>query len=94
MLMGVNRPDIAQRQGASEASIEIRDNGPGVPADLRDRVFDPFVTTKDVGAGSGLGTAEISVGGSSPARSAATAAGSGAGTSRMSPVGRTGRCQR
>jgi len=37
------------------ARIEVEDSGPGVPADLRDRIFDPFVTTKDVGAGTGLG---------------------------------------
>lgn len=35
--------------------IEVEDDGPGVPAELRDRIFDPFVTTKDVGAGTGLG---------------------------------------
>jgi signal transduction histidine kinase len=38
-----------------EAIIEIRDSGPGVPAALRDRIFEPFVTTKDIGSGSGLG---------------------------------------
>lgn len=37
--------------------IEVEDNGPGVPAELRERIFDPFVTTKDVGSGTGLGLA-------------------------------------
>lgn len=37
------------------ALIEIWDSGPGVPADLRERIFEPFVTTKQVGSGSGLG---------------------------------------
>ncbi len=37
--------------------LEVEDDGPGVPESLRERVFDPFVTTKDVGAGTGLGLA-------------------------------------
>lgn len=35
--------------------IRIEDSGPGIPASLRDRVLDPFFTTKPVGAGTGLG---------------------------------------
>ena len=37
--------------------IDVEDDGPGVPEALRDRIFEPFVTTKDVGAGTGLGLA-------------------------------------
>lgn len=32
----------------------ISDNGPGIPADLRDRVFNPFFTTRETGTGLGL----------------------------------------
>jgi two-component system NtrC family sensor kinase len=35
--------------------VAFSDNGPGVPADLRTRVFEPFFTTRDVGMGKGLG---------------------------------------
>jgi signal transduction histidine kinase len=35
--------------------VEVGDSGPGVPAEDQERIFDPFVTTKDVGRGSGLG---------------------------------------
>lgn len=35
--------------------VEIEDSGPGMPADVRARAFEPFYTTKDVGKGTGLG---------------------------------------
>jgi PAS domain S-box-containing protein len=37
------------------AVVEVSDNGPGVPASLRDRIFKPFFTTKPIGEGTGLG---------------------------------------
>jgi signal transduction histidine kinase len=39
------------------AQIEISDDGPGIPPEIRDRVFESFFTTKDVGQGTGLGLA-------------------------------------
>ena len=35
--------------------VTIEDNGSGVPADIRDRVFEPYFTTKPAGAGTGIG---------------------------------------
>ncbi len=34
--------------------IEVTDTGPGIPAEIRDRIFDPFYTTKFIGRGLGL----------------------------------------
>lgn len=35
--------------------VEIQDNGPGIPPHIRERVFEPFYTTKPPGVGTGLG---------------------------------------
>jgi signal transduction histidine kinase len=45
---------LAQRRNASEASIEVKDDGPGVPADRRTEIFKPYFTTQQKGTGLGL----------------------------------------
>jgi len=39
----------------SDVVVELCDNGPGMPPDVRDRIFEPFYTTKEPGHGTGLG---------------------------------------
>ena len=45
---------IATRESDGQYVIEIADTGPGVPEDIRENIFDPFVTTKPSGTGLGL----------------------------------------
>jgi PAS domain S-box-containing protein len=46
---------IKLHKEGSWAYLTVEDTGPGVPAEIRERIFQPFFTTKDVGAGTGLG---------------------------------------
>lgn len=46
--------DIAARQQDAAASIEVRDQGEGIPLDVRDKVFNLYFTTKRTGSGIGL----------------------------------------
>ncbi|HDZ04218.1 hypothetical protein LCGC14_0068440 [marine sediment metagenome] len=43
----------------SHITIEILDEGKGIPIDLEDKVFEPFFTTKPIGEGSGLGLSVV-----------------------------------
>ena len=45
----------AAPMGTNMVSVEVRDTGPGIPADIASRVFEPFYTTKPPGQGLGLG---------------------------------------
>jgi len=45
---------LARRAGATEALLEIRDNGPGVPPERRQEIFKPYFTTNQKGTGLGL----------------------------------------
>jgi signal transduction histidine kinase len=44
----------ARHLNATEASLEIRDDGPGVPPDRRQEIFKPYFTTNQKGTGLGL----------------------------------------
>jgi two-component system sensor histidine kinase AtoS len=43
-----------QLPGRPQVEVSITDNGPGIPDDVRERIFEPFVTTKAQGTGLGL----------------------------------------
>jgi signal transduction histidine kinase len=56
-LAGVGDPTLTLRAypDGGDVVVEVEDNGPGVPADAQQKVFDAFYTTKAPGKGTGLG---------------------------------------
>jgi two-component system sensor histidine kinase PilS (NtrC family) len=44
------------REDSEVVVLEIRDNGPGIPKEKQDRIFEPFFSTKESGTGLGLAT--------------------------------------
>src|SRR5271166_4884535 len=56
LLVKVARSMRNTRDGSSTEGVEIRigDSGPGIPAELQEQIFNPFVTTKKSGVGLGL----------------------------------------
>lgn len=45
---------LTSHSGSSWIAIRVADNGPGIPEEMRDTLFEPFVTTKASGTGLGL----------------------------------------
>ncbi len=45
----------AAREGDNQVRVDIRDDGPGIPPEIKARIWEPFFTTKPVGEGTGLG---------------------------------------
>ncbi len=46
---------LSSREGRGEVLISVKDNGPGIPQNIVDKIFQPFFTTKPTGSGTGLG---------------------------------------
>ena len=63
--LGLNALDAMEGEGdldfrvvydpGGEVSLEVQDTGPGMRADVAERIFEPFYTTKPQGQGTGLG---------------------------------------
>ena len=46
---------VSTRDRGEAVEIRVRDNGTGIPPEIRDQLFQPFFTTKPTGEGTGLG---------------------------------------
>ncbi len=58
----LSAPDLRQYPNVKPGKfvvLSVSDTGPGIPPEIRDRIFDPYFTTKEVGKGTGMGLAII-----------------------------------
>jgi signal transduction histidine kinase len=57
VLNGIFQPKVSVRTESTKDAINIfiKDNGLGIPEKIRDKIFQPFFTTKPSGQGTGLG---------------------------------------
>ncbi len=58
---GLDEPCASCRQPVQGVYVElaVEDSGPGIPADVSERMFEPFYTTKGAGKGSGMGLSMV-----------------------------------
>ena len=58
----LTRQDLANLphvQPGKFVELSIRDTGPGIPLEIREKIFDPYFTTKEIGKGTGMGLAIV-----------------------------------
>lgn len=62
IIIGLDRgtpPHELDLPGGKYLCLSVKDNGLGIPDSIKDRIFEPYVTTKEVGKGSGLGLSVV-----------------------------------
>jgi signal transduction histidine kinase/CheY-like chemotaxis protein len=52
---GYHQVAVSARNDGARVVVEVSDSGPGVPVADRERIFEPFFSTKEIGIGTGLG---------------------------------------
>jgi len=50
---------VNMRREGEFVQVKFSDNGPGIPPEIKDKVFEPFFTTREIGQGTGLGLAIV-----------------------------------
>ena len=60
-MQGRGAIDVSVTGDGAGLAITIADHGPGIPAELRQRVFEPYFTTKDDGTGLGLALVRVTL---------------------------------
>lgn len=56
---GAGQVHVSAGTSGAQVRVEVEDNGCGIPPELQSQVFEPFYTTKEPGAGTGLGLALV-----------------------------------
>jgi PAS domain S-box-containing protein len=60
VVRGENVSELREQDLSGEfVRLSIIDEGTGIPEEIRERVFEPYFTTKEIGGGSGLGLAQV-----------------------------------
>ncbi len=47
--------EVAVKHNTETVTLTVKDNGKGIPENIRNKIFQPFFTTKPTGQGTGLG---------------------------------------